>query len=563
MNAPQPLTEAYIHAKRSAFKLAVNRATRSAAARAEDEPAFAAHAPLQAYRHAWHWLRENVHPRYFDDVLAASANPSFATLAELLANTESGDAFAAAYLDYGLSLPTEDGLNQTMRALLAQHQNDRQAALHAHAELWRDSGHYVVPVRESVRAEQMRQKALDAELLGPLDQERLALIDALPDPPNPPPVRFDKVGIIPRMSCPQSCPHCLFIHRSPVRASDKQAREVLKQAQRISGQMLFSGGDLTDDLPLFYHAVESLNNVARFAILLNGEFAIETDNARRVLTAMQSALNKRSRKAKPARIALQISFDDFHQEIQANHRGELRERIPVAAIANIIEAWLPTSDIELSLQHKQTSANFDPRTLFSQGALGRLTAQLAARGYSVAVDALSHSPREKQLPQDAAKAARPVSYATFHLQKFPHKLIHLMSSVIDAYGRAATLDPSAYINEKSLLNAWLNGAQPPMDPFDRDPMLWLDGRVTLFSATHICLGNAQTEGWERVWSRWRKDPLAQALAQMDRTLIERFAALWPDKLAQLRRQATSPHYLLYAVTESSESRLKLTKSLIE
>ncbi|WP_419596351.1 hypothetical protein [Thiolapillus sp.] len=68
-------------------------------------------------------------------------------------------------------------------------------------------------------------------------------------------------------------------------------------------------------------------------------------------------------KARPAgwpqaRILLQISFDEFHQEVLIDKHGQLRERIPVAKIANIVELAPRYQGIQLALLHKQNRLNF-------------------------------------------------------------------------------------------------------------------------------------------------------------------------------------------------------------
>ena len=56
-------------------------------------------------------------------------------------------------------------------------------------------------------------------MLGPEDKQRLALVDALPDPANLK-TRYPKLGLIPHMGCPQTCRHCMFIFRPLLK--DKQ-----------------------------------------------------------------------------------------------------------------------------------------------------------------------------------------------------------------------------------------------------------------------------------------------------------------------------------------------------
>ncbi len=78
---------------------------------------------------------------------------------------------------------------------------------------------------------------------------------------------------------------------------------------------------------------------------------------------------------------LQISFDEFHQEVVVNRKGELNERIPVTKIANIVEAAPRYKDeIQLCLLHKQGYLNFSME-LFQKGVFARLANELGRRGH--------------------------------------------------------------------------------------------------------------------------------------------------------------------------------------
>jgi len=73
---------------------------------------------------------------------------------------------------------------------------------------------------------------------------------------------------------------------------------------------------------------------------------------------------------------LQISFDEFHQEVVVSRQGELTERIPVTKIANIVEAAPKYKDeIQLCLLHKQGHLNFSME-LFQKGVFARLVNEL-------------------------------------------------------------------------------------------------------------------------------------------------------------------------------------------
>jgi hypothetical protein len=153
-----------------------------------------------------------------------------------------------------------------------------------------------------------------------------------------------------------------------------------------------------------------------------------------------------------------------------------------------------------------------------------------------------------------------VKDASFVLGRFPDRPILLTSSTIDAYGRAALLDPGETVNERALLQRMLAGDDEG-EVFDTDLMLWLNGWATLFSAVHVCLGNLYEDGADRILARHRKDPLTAALGAFDRRLLSGYQEVRDDLDAVIER-ATGPHHLFHALTEDPAVRLHVTRRLI-
>jgi hypothetical protein len=259
---------------------------------------------------------------------------------------------------------------------------------------------------------------------------------------------------------------------------------------------------------------------------------------------------------------LQISFDEFHQEVVVNKKGQLQERIPVAKIANIVECYPRyAAQIQLALLHKQTSLNFS-QDVFRKGVFARLATELGRRGHQLEVLNMTPSARLKRNPRDANKPGQVMKEASFILKKYPAHPVILTSTTIDGYGRAALLDERETIKEKDFLAQVLEEGPPPGEAFDIDMMFWFNGWVTLFNAVHICLGDIYQDGVDTILARQRKDPLSHALHRFERKLLDYYAELRDDLPAKLEA-ATGPHHLFHSLTEEPEVRLHMTKRLIE
>jgi hypothetical protein len=477
---------------------------------------------------------------------------------DLLVEAEDAAAFVRCVVDdlIGRGDETLREHQQVIRLLRGCGDDRAQLVARVHAA-WRGlhllEPSYAAAYRDLARAERARYGGM----LGAEDRERLALVDALPDPPGTAP-GFAKLGVVPAMGCPQTCRHCMFIWRPPMRnVPDPGGLYQLVAAHTDS--VLFTGGDLTRHLHHFVRAIREMESVRTFAILLNGDFARDRTATEAVLRDMAAAVRRRPRAWPDARVLLQVSFDEFHQEILADADGALRERIPVANIANIVEQAPAYREIQLCLVHKQTALNFSME-LFRRGVLGRLAEELGRRGHQVQILAASPSPRLKEHPLEPGRTGRVVKDASFVLARFPDRPILLTSSTIDAYGRAALLDPGETVNERALLQRMLAG-EDAGEVFDTDLMLWLNGWATLFSAVHVCLGNVYEEGADRVLARHRKDPLTAALGAFDRRLLRCYGEVRDDLDAVIER-ATGPHHLFHVLTEDPAIRLHMTRRLI-
>ncbi len=557
----QTLLPIYLATMRQRFKAETNRLTSGAMRELlGDRPGAEPMAFPLSYVYMFHWLRHNVPAVYREALLSAFKQPARRFLMRLLL-AESAEAFVDGYITHWRNF-TDDGPLQRRQLLklLADHADDpRRLADHMLAA-WRSLGlfeaSHKIAYAELARHERNRYD----EMLGDADRERLALVDSLPDP-QPGRQRFAKLGVIPAMGCPQTCRHCMFIWRPPkAKAADPQ--RIYRLVDSLTDSVLFTGGDLSQHLEHFHAAIHAMRHVVTFAILLNGDFANDPATTEDVLKRMAEAIKARPAHWPKARVLLQISFDEFHQEVYVDKKGRLRERIPVAKIANIVEtAPRFAGQIQLALLHKQTRLNFSMDVL-QKGVFARLVNELGARGHQIQVLSIAPSSRMKRHPDSPDKLAPLLKDASFVLTRRPDAPILLTSSTIDGYGRAETLDESEIVKEKDLLRQVITEGPPPGEAFDIDPMFWFNGWVTLFNAVHINLGNLYEDGADRILARQRKDPLSQALHRFDRVLLELYAEV-RDDLNPLIDKATGPHHLFHMLTEEPEMRLHMTRRLIE
>jgi len=433
-------------------------------------------------------------------------------------------------------------------------------ALVEHVEsVWDSLDLFSQSITDGYRDLAKQEKDRYADILGPEDKVRLALVDQLPDVEALSP--FNKLGIIPAMGCPQTCRHCMFIFR-PLMKNTQDPAQLYQMVDELTTSVLFTGGDLTKQLEHFYNAITSMQNVTTFAILLNGDFADSREITRDVMGKMARAIRRRAVSWPKAKVMLQISFDEFHQEVVVDRKGRLYERIPVTKIANIVEAAPKFSDeIQLCLLHKQGHLNFS-MDLFQKGVFARLVNELGRRGQQVQIVSSAPSSRFKRNPLYPEQPAPLIKDAIFILSKYPDVHFFLTSSTIDAYGRANLMELHEAVNERDLLKQILDGKGTGDDTFDKDLMLWFNGWATLFSAVHVCLGDFHEDDMETIRKRQLKDPLSNALYRFDLRLLDYYREL-RDDLDEIITKSTSPHHLFHSVTEDSDVRLHMTRRLIQ
>jgi hypothetical protein len=570
MNSPDPiprkapdaqeLEQIFVLSLRQRFKSEVNRMTGGGMRRLlGDHPRAAALSFPLSYLYAYHWLGRNVPPEHRGELLSAFSSPARRFLMDLLLESSDADAFVRGYIERLLAAPADSlAQRRQLSELLSDHGGDPDLVAAEMLEAWKRLGLLEKSHKEAYSEIGRRERNRYAELLGPADRERLALVDALPDRAGPD--DFAKLAVIPAMGCPQTCRHCMFIWRPPMKDTP-DPQSLLQFVNRHTGNVLFTGGDLTRHLDAFFHAIRTMDRVRTFAILLNGDFAEDPAATERVLNEMTAAVRERPRSWPPAQVLLQISFDELHQEVISDKKGRLRERIPVAKIANIVECAPQHPEIQLCLLHKQTALNFS-MDVFRKGVFARLTRELGRRGHQIRILTSAPSPRLKRHPLEPDRQGHVLKDASFVLARYPDRPILLTSSTVDAYGRAELLEPGETVKDRDLLQQVLRGEAPQGEAFDTDLMFWLNGWVTLFSAVHLCLGDFHREGGDLILARHRKDPLTAALGRFDLRLLSFYGEIRND-LEEKTGNATGPHHLFHSLTEDAAVRLHMTRRLID
>ena len=418
--AQQEVQRAFLQSMRQRFKTEINRLTRGdMLAMLNNKSLPGPHAEnlgfMMTYVYAWHWLKQNLHVDYQQAVLEAFAKGPQAFLMVLLLESNNAADFIQSYIRHWQNYQGQPQLQQQQLLQLLQEKGSVQALADYVESVWNSLNLFSQSFSMGYKDLAKQEKDRYADMLGAQDRERLALVDQLPD--KEPLTAFGKLGIIPAMGCPQTCRHCMFIFR-PLMKNTKDPAQLYQMVDALTTSVLFTGGDLTKQLEHFYHAITSMPHVTTFAILLNGDFADSREITQSVMGKMAAAIRRRCVTWAKAKVMLQISFDEYHQEVVVNRKGQLNERIPVTKIANIVEAAPKFSDeIQLCLLHKQGHLNFSME-LFQKGVFARLVNELGRRGQQVQVISSAPSSRLKRNPLNPEQPAQLIKDAALRARFF-------------------------------------------------------------------------------------------------------------------------------------------------
>jgi len=281
----------YLASMRQRFKNEINRLTTGKAMLTmlgEREHAAELSFPM-SYVYAWFWLRHNVHPNYMAQVLESFRSAKFSFLMDLLLE-ESVEKFVEGYIQHWLSSAEMLKQKVELQSLLEARNNNSQQLSQDMLSIWQSfslfNENYMVQFKQVSREERDRYEGM----LGEEDLQRLALVDALPEPHfDAAKARYSKLGIIPAMGCPQTCRHCMFTWRPP-RGKNEEPQQVFDIVNKHTDSVLFTGGDLTKQLDYFYTAIRTMSKIKNFALLLNGDFANTAKETNEIMGKMAEAI---------------------------------------------------------------------------------------------------------------------------------------------------------------------------------------------------------------------------------------------------------------------------------
>lgn len=515
------------------------------------------------YLYAYKWLRENVDLKYYEQVLSVANNETYAFLVELMVHAADETQFLSNYIAYCIKPENIDKAPHNIKARIVYEElgSNIERTVEAILMTWNQLGYLPAIKSKLISDEAKRQKQIFNNIGGTEDRKRLKLIDELPDSyAIKRHSEFAKLAIVPSFRCKSRCRHCMFLWR-PVHRQTLNPGKLYSLLNPLTKNLLFTGGDLTVYLDDFYNAVETMDHIQTFAILLNGAFAGTKEQSNRVFKSIAKALRQRKAKGFPsARVLMQISFDEFHQEVHADSDGNFYERLPIRNIANILESALPYEYITVALLHKQNAYNFSD-ALFKKGVFYRLAEELEERGNPIKIISIGKSQRPRQHPVTRKTTLSMIADVHFVLSRNPQKVFLMNSSLVDSIGGACFLDPGEYVKAEGIKKEALTKRHLPGEAMDMDLMFWLDGQVTSFSLPFLTWGNLFEDSLETILTRYKKDPLAHALQKFDTRLLDYYRDIAED-FDVIYQNSSSHVNLFYNILSSSKVRLRLTEWLI-
>ncbi len=225
--AQQDVLQAYLASMRQRFKIEINRLTGGdmlemlrcgLSKQAYSEENAENLCFLMTYIYAWNWLQQNVHSDYQHEVLETFSKGPQGFLMNMLLQSNSTAEFIQLYIKHWKNYQGQAQLQHQQLMQLLKQKGSVQALADYIESVWQSlhlfSKTFAVGYKDLAKQEKDRY----ADMLGPEDKERLALVDQLPDTEALTP--FSKLGIIPAMGCPQTCRHCMFIFRPLMKNTD-------------------------------------------------------------------------------------------------------------------------------------------------------------------------------------------------------------------------------------------------------------------------------------------------------------------------------------------------------
>lgn len=515
------------------------------------------------YFYCYKWLRAHLPCQYYGDVLFQPRHKTYDFLVDILKHSPDEEHFLRNYILYCSKPENVKNAPHNLKAqLFYEHYNKNiDDCVSEIISVWKGLGYFKDSPAHRLSEERRRQRHIFDAIYSEADRERLRIIDKLPIKKHNHVKKshFEKLALIPTFQCATGCRHCLFIWRpllKPLYDKDK----LFDIVNRYTKNVLFTGGDLTKYLGDFYDAVRKMDRIENFVILLNGRFAGTGAEADQFMKSINEALNERkARGFTNASVTVQISFDEFHQEVLIDKKGKFYERVPVSTSVNILESSLAFDSINVVLLHKQNSYNFSD-ALIKKGVFARLMRECSKRKREVTIMSAGTSRNPKVNPVTGKESHSMITDIYFVISNGQKKIFTFNSSLVEALGKAKFLDSTEYVNARDVKDTSVSRSMRG-ENFDSDLMLWYNGYVTSFSAPHLILGNLYDDTIETIIERWHKDPLHSCLKNFNPELIDYYKEISSD-FEQIYEESSSHVNLFMNMICSDKVRLYLTQRII-
>ncbi|MCM8812920.1 MAG: hypothetical protein NC924_03160 [Candidatus Omnitrophica bacterium] len=420
------------------------------------------------------------------------------------------------------------------------------------------------PAQRQAQQQRLVTQATAATQLmgGELDTSRYQLIDSLKSLTAGKFNKFStsKIVLMPTTTCGAQCAHCSIVHSYPNKFHSKERTQFYRQALNFARvhnlhDVLIVGGD-----PLTF----AFNDVMRIlemtpkdnvvTITTNGLFAKDPGATETILKQLWEIIEKREF----TDFVLQVSFDSFHQEIMRTYSGELRENVPVANIANILQiAAIKFPQLNIALLSRLEN--------FERGNFYALIKELDSRGINVPYQS-------------------PMIYAFLKLSGVnQHETIMLLSSQVDGIAiDKHDIFPFLYNNDFIFPLGWaqflpvyqyaysthvdntqdrwrLNYLTKPELIVDNNGFVYLSDA---FYIHQFPAGNITRESFDEILYRHGHDPLADMAANRPSDLATVIAEVIPE-IRQELDAAMYPHLKIISYLRSPALRLYLTQRLFQ
>ncbi|MBF0444344.1 MAG: hypothetical protein HQL68_02050 [Magnetococcales bacterium] len=129
----------------------------------------------------YNWLQREIQPPHKNAVLSLVIPKISEELTDLLTTKWDNGQYLQGLIAYWLTQTRSSQRKENSEKLLALHGGEISLAVEEILAAWQKLALFIQPQKEAIRQIQDLQKKRGAEVGGELDQQRVALIDSLPD----------------------------------------------------------------------------------------------------------------------------------------------------------------------------------------------------------------------------------------------------------------------------------------------------------------------------------------------------------------------------------------------